>query len=43
METLLLTIYVLVWPVIVAGTLFALCRGFLKDWLQARRDGQHII
>ncbi len=43
METLLLTIYVLMWPVIVAGTLFALCRGFVKDWLQARRDGERII
>lgn len=43
METLMLTVYVLMWPVLVAGTLFALCRGFLRDWLEARREGRGII
>lgn len=43
METTLLTLYVLMWPVLVAGVLFVLCRGFLGEWLEARREGRDII
>ena len=43
MEPLLLTLYVLVWPILVAGILFVLIRGFARDWLDARREGRSII
>lgn len=43
METFWLTLYVLVWPVIVAGTLFMICKGFFKDWYEARKEGRDII
>nr|WP_227993532.1 putative transporter small subunit [Pseudactinotalea sp. HY160] len=39
----MLTVYILMWPVIVAGVLFVLCRGFMKEWLEARREGRDII
>jgi len=41
--TLALTLYVLVWPVIVAGTLAVLIRAFVKDAREARKKGQQII
>ncbi|MEE6281393.1 putative transporter small subunit [Georgenia sunbinii] len=43
MTTFFLTLYVLVWPVIVAGVLIFISRGFLKDWREARREGRRII
>lgn len=43
MGTLTLTVYVLMWPVIVAGVLFFLVGGFIKDWRKARKEGQRII
>ena len=42
-EVIMLTAYVLVWPVIVTGTLFVIVRAFVKEWLQARREGRPII
>ncbi|MDQ8706097.1 putative transporter small subunit [Streptomyces sp. LHD-70] len=35
--------YILIWPVIVAGVLYTICRGFVREWLEARRKGQHLI
>lgn len=43
MTPILLTIYVLIWPVIVAGVLAVLVRGFVKEAAAARRDGDPII
>lgn len=43
MTTLMLTTYVLIWPVIVAAVLFVLCRGFFAEWRAARREGRDII
>ncbi|EMY33342.1 hypothetical protein D477_015411 [Arthrobacter crystallopoietes BAB-32] len=43
METFVLTLYVLVWPLIVAGTLFGICKGFFKDWREARQEGRTLI
>jgi len=43
MTALILTAYVLMWPAIVAVVLFVICRGFVKEWLQSRRDGEPII
>lgn len=43
MSPILLTIYVLIWPVIVAGVLAVLVRGFVKEVAEAKRDGEAII
>lgn len=43
METFLLTVYVLIWPVIVGGVLWTVCKGFYKDWSEARKAGRTII
>ncbi|HET8992196.1 MAG TPA: putative transporter small subunit [Rhodococcus sp. (in: high G+C Gram-positive bacteria)] len=43
MSTIALTIYVLIWPVLVALVLFVLGRGFIKEWLEARRNGEDLI
>ena len=41
--TIALTIYFLVWPVIVASVLLVICRGFLRELRQAKREGRPII
>ena len=41
--TVALTLYVLVWPVIVAGTLAVLVRAFVKDAREAKKNGEQII
>ena len=41
--TLALTLYVLVWPVIVAGTLAVLISAFVKDAREAKEKGEQII
>jgi len=38
-----LTIYVLMWPVVVAGTLALIVRAFTKEAKQAREEGRSII
>lgn len=38
-----LTIYFLIWPVLVAGMMYVIARGFFKDWAEARREGRMII
>ncbi|WP_431711667.1 putative transporter small subunit [Glutamicibacter uratoxydans] len=43
MSVLGLTIYVLVWPVIVALVMFFIGRAFLKEWAEARRNGEDLI
>ena len=43
MATFWLTVYVLVWPVIVAGVLVRISRGFFSDWRQSRKEGRSII
>lgn len=43
METFWLTVYVLIWPVIVSGTLFVIVRAFYRDWKAARREGRDMI
>lgn len=42
-EVILLTLYVLIWPVIVAGTLFVIVRAFMRELRQAKREGRQII
>ncbi|GAB2450433.1 putative transporter small subunit [Streptomyces incanus] len=41
--TVALSVYVLMWPVIVAIVLFVISRGFFLEWLDARRNGQDMI
>ncbi|MCH1882359.1 putative transporter small subunit [Agrococcus sp. ARC_14] len=41
--TIALTIYFLVWPVIVAGVLFVICRAFFREMREAKREGRPII
>ncbi|CVN68747.1 putative transporter small subunit [Micrococcus luteus] len=38
-----LTLYVLMWPVLVLAVLVAIARGFVADWAAARREGRSII
>lgn len=41
--TFLLTVYVLVWPVAVAGVLFVISRAFYRELRQAKAEGRSII
>lgn len=41
--TIALTIYVLIWPVIVAGVLFGISRSFVRELREAKREGRPII
>lgn len=43
METFFLTLYVLIWPAIVAGTLFAIVRAFVRELRKAKAEGRQII
>lgn len=38
-----MTAYVLVWPVIVLGTLGVIVRAFVTDWWKAKKEGRDII
>ncbi|WP_413318808.1 putative transporter small subunit [Agrococcus sp. 1P02AA] len=41
--TIALTIYVLLWPVIVAGVLTVITRSFVRELRAAKREGRPII
>lgn len=43
MEVIILTAYVLVWPVIVIGVLVVIVRAFMKDAREAKKEGRQII
>jgi hypothetical protein len=43
LSTIALTAYVLVWPVIVAGTLFVIVRAFAKEARKAKAENRSII
>ncbi len=38
-----LTIYVLMFPVIVLGIMITIARGFVKDIKEARKEGRPVI
>ncbi|SEE92463.1 putative transporter small subunit [Ruania alba] len=42
-SAVILTLYVLVWPVIVAGTLFVIVRSFTKEARAAKRESRTMI
>ena len=41
--TFLLTVYVLAWPVVVAGVLFVISRAFYRELRQAKAEGRSVI
>ncbi|MGY3199571.1 putative transporter small subunit [Streptomyces sp. TE5632] len=41
--TAALSVYVLMWPVVVAVILFVISRGFFREWADARRNGRDMI
>lgn len=43
MSTTVLTIYTLIWPVVVLVVLAVISRGFIGEWLDARRRGEDMI
>ena len=43
MELILMTAYVLAWPVIVVGVLAVIIRAFVKDACEAKSEGRQII
>lgn len=43
MTTILLSAYVLMWPVIVAVVLFVIGRAFISECAEARRDGRGLV
>jgi hypothetical protein len=43
MQTILLTAYVLVWPLIAAVVMITIARAFFREWAEARREGRSII
>lgn len=43
LSKILLTVYVLIWPVIVAGTLTVIVRAFVKEAKAAKAEGRSII
>lgn len=43
MESILLTAYVLVWPLVTGIVLFVITSAFIKEWREAKREGRDII
>lgn len=43
METILLTVYVLICPVIVLAVFGILLKAFITDWRKARAEGRTLI
>ncbi len=43
MSTWMLTGYVLMWPALVAVVMAVIARGFIREWLEARREGRDVI
>jgi hypothetical protein len=39
----MLTVYVLMWPVIVAGVLFGIVRAFSQEAREAKRQGKDMV
>ncbi len=43
MSAVLLTVYLLIWPVLVAGVLYVLASNFLREWREARKEGRPLV
>lgn len=38
-----LTVYVLIWPAIVAVILAVICAGFVKEYRESKRSGEDLV
>ena len=43
MQTILMTVYVLMWPVLVVGVLYVLCAGVYRDYRVAKKEGRSLV
>lgn len=43
MSTVVLTLYILAWPVVVFAVMVVIGRAFFTDWREARREGRDLI
>ncbi|MFO7689346.1 MAG: putative transporter small subunit [Cryobacterium sp.] len=43
MHTVLMTVYVLVWPAMVVGVLYVLCAGVYRDYRAAKKEGRSLV
>lgn len=43
MNDILMTAYILVWPILVAIMMFVMGRGIVRDFRSARRDGEDMV
>lgn len=43
MSVFFLTLYILIWPVLVAVVLFVLGRAFIQEFRAAKREGRPLI
>lgn len=43
MSATILTVYLLIWPVLVAGVLYVLASNFMREWRDARREGRPLV
>lgn len=43
MSTLALSVYILMWPALVAVVLYVISHAFVREWVAARREGRPMI
>ncbi|MCE7033038.1 putative transporter small subunit [Lysobacter sp. GX 14042] len=43
MNDILMTAYILVWPILVAIMMFVMGRAVVRDFLRARRNGEDMV
>lgn len=43
MSSVLLSVYILVWPILAAGVLLVLSHGVWKDLVDARKEGESLV
>ena len=43
MSPMFLTVYVLMWPLLVAGVLIVLVHAFSREWRKAREEGRPLV
>ena len=43
MSSLILTLYVLIWPAIAAGVMILLCVSLFRDIRKAKKDGSDLV
>jgi len=43
MQDLVMTAYILIWPVLVGIMMFIMGRGVMRDFSRARRNGEDVV